>query len=180
MEVQILTPMTVGSMGTRNLNQLVQNTFNPDDGNKANLQIGERVFRIGDRVIQRRNNYDLEVFNGDIGRISSIDNQNMTLEITYSSGITIRNVHYEKQDILDLDLAYAITIHKSQGSEFDVVIIPIVLQHFNMLYHNLIHTALTRAKKMAIFVGTRKALGIAVRNIDNRSRKTMLKTIIQE
>lgn len=180
LEVQILTPMTVGSMGTRNLNQLVQNTFNPDNSTKPNLQIGERVFRLGDRVIQRRNNYDLEVFNGDIGQISSINNQNMTLEIKYSSGIVTRHVHYEKQDILDLDLAYAITIHKSQGSEFDVVIIPIVLQHFNMLYQNLIYTALTRAKKMAIFVGTRKALGIAVRNIDNRSRKTMLKTIIQE
>ena len=180
MEVQILTPMTVGSMGTRNLNQLVQNTFNPHNSDKPSLQLGERIFRLGDRVIQRRNNYDLEVFNGDIGRISSIDNQNMTLEITYSSSLTTRNIHYEKQDILDLDLAYAITIHKSQGSEFDVVIIPIVLQHFNMLYQNLIYTALTRAKKMAIFVGTRKALGIAVRNIDNRARKTMLRTIIKE
>ncbi len=180
MEVQILTPMTVGSMGTRNLNLLVQNTFNPDDGNKTNLQFGEKIFRIDDRVIQRRNNYDIEVFNGDIGRISSINNQAMTLEITYNSGTITRLVHYEKQDIIDLDLAYAITIHKSQGSEFDVVIIPLVLQHFTMLYQNLIYTALTRAKKMAIFVGTRKALGIAVRNIDNRSRKTRLKFLVQE
>lgn len=180
MEVQILSPMTVGSMGTRNLNLLVQNTFNPQNTNKAQMQFGERIFRLGDRVIQRRNNYDLEVFNGDIGRLSAIDNQTMTLEVTYQSGPLTRQVHYEKQDIIDLDLAYAITIHKSQGSEFDVVIIPVVLQHFNMLYQNLIYTALTRAKKMAIFVGTRKALGIAVRNIDNRSRKTMLKTLIQE
>jgi exodeoxyribonuclease V alpha subunit len=180
LEVQILTPMTVGSMGARNLNLLVQNTFNPEDGQKPTLQIGERVFRLGDRVIQRRNNYDLEVFNGDIGRISSINNQNMTLGITYNSGKISRQVHYEKQDILDIDLAYAITIHKSQGSEFDVVIIPLVMQHFTMLYQNLIYTALTRAKKMAIFVGTRKALGIAVRNIDNRSRKTRLKFLVQE
>jgi exodeoxyribonuclease V alpha subunit len=180
MEVQILSPMTVGSMGTRNLNLLVQNTFNPHDANKSQMQFGERVFRLGDRVIQRRNNYDLEVFNGDIGRLSAIDNQTMTLEVTYQSGPLTRQVHYEKQDIIDLDLAYAITIHKSQGSEFDVVIIPVVLQHFNMLYQNLIYTALTRAKKMAIFVGTRKALGIAVKNIDNRSRKTMLKTLVQE
>ncbi len=178
-EVQILTPMTVGSMGTRNLNQIVQNTANPIDASKASLQMGERVFRTGDRVIQRRNNYDLEVFNGDIGHISSIDNQNMTLQITYITGKNRREVHYEKQDILDIDLAYAITIHKSQGSEFDAVIIPVVLQHFNMLYQNLIYTALTRAKKMAIFVGTRKALGIAVRNIDNRSRKTMLNRLMQ-
>jgi exodeoxyribonuclease V alpha subunit len=156
----------------------VQNTANPNDASKSSLQIGERIFRTGDRVIQRRNNYDIEVFNGDIGQITSIDNQNMTLQITYAAEKNKRQVHYEKQDILDIDLAYAITIHKSQGSEFDAVIIPVVLQHFNMLYQNLIYTALTRAKRMVIFVGTRKALGIAVRNIDNRSRKTMLKTIV--
>ena len=180
MEVQILSPMTVGSMGTRNLNQLVQETANPDHKDKPILQLGERLFRLGDRVIQRRNNYDLEVFNGDIGCISAIDTQAISMEVTYQTGGITRFTHYEKQDMIDLDLAYAITIHKSQGSEFDVVIIPVVLQHFNMLYQNLIYTALTRAKKMAIFVGTRKALGIAVRNIDNRSRKTMLKMIVQE
>lgn len=145
----------------------------------SKMQFGERIFRLGNRVIQRRNNYDLEVFNGDIGRISKINNATMTLEVTYHSGEIARQVHYEKQDIIDLDLAYAITIHKSQGSEFDVVIIPVVMQHFNMLYQNLIYTALTRAKKMAIFVGTRKALGIAVKNIDNRSRKTMLKRLFR-
>jgi exodeoxyribonuclease V alpha subunit len=122
----------------------------------------------------------LEVFNGDIGEITAIDNQEVTLVVTYKTGTDTRNVHYEKQDIMDLDLAYAITIHKSQGSEFDVVIIPLVMQHFTMLYRNLIYTALTRAKKMAIFVGTRKAIGIAVKNIDNRTRKTMLKVIVQE
>ncbi|WP_086478370.1 SF1B family DNA helicase RecD2 [Arenibacter amylolyticus] len=178
-EVQILTPMTVGSMGARNLNQLVQATANPEKEGIASLKVGDRTFRAGDRVIQRRNNYDLEVFNGDIGYITAIDSLSNALEITYKTGENIRQVHYEKQDVLDLDLAYAITIHKSQGSEFDAVIIPVVLQHFNMLYQNLIYTALTRAKRMAIFVGTRKALGIAVRNIDNRTRKTMLKTIVQ-
>ncbi len=179
-EVQILSPMTVGSLGTRNLNQFVQSVSNPENSNKPVLQLGERLFRLGDRVIQRRNNYDLEVFNGDIGEISFIDNQDMNLTAIYKNGDEIRNVHYAKQDIMDLDLAYAITIHKSQGSEFDIVIIPLVMQHFTMLYRNLIYTALTRAKKMAIFVGTRKALGIAVKNIDNRTRKTMLKEIVQE
>ena len=140
----------------------------------------QRTFRLGDRVIQRRNNYDLEVFNGDIGVINSIDNLETNLSVTYTNGTATRNVQYAKQDIIDLDLAYAITIHKSQGSEFDVVIIPVVMQHFTMLYRNLIYTALTRAKKMAVFVGTRKALGIAVKNIDNRTRKTMLKVIVQE
>jgi len=179
-EIQILSPMTVGSMGTRNLNTLVQETFNPESKNKPTLLMGERLFRLGDRIIQKRNNYDLEVFNGDIGKISEINNQENTLMVSYKTGKESRKVHYKKQDIMDLDLAYAITIHKSQGSEFDVVIIPLVMQHFTMLYRNLIYTALTRAKKMAIFVGTRKSLGIAVKNIDNRKRNTMLKTIIQE
>ena len=119
-----------------------------------------------------------KVFNGDIGTITLINALDMTLTITYQSSSENRIVEYNKQDIIDLELAYAITIHKSQGSEFDIVIIPLVLQHFSMLYRNLIYTALTRAKKMAIFVGTRKALGIAVRNIDNRQRKTMLKELL--
>ena len=135
---------------------------------------------MGDRVIQRRNNYELEVFNGDIGEISYINNEEMKIAVTYSSGKDVRDVYYSKHDVAELDLAYAITIHKSQGSEFDVVIIPVVMQHFTMLYRNLIYTALTRAKKLAIFVGTRKALGIAVKNNDNRSRKTMLKDILME
>lgn len=180
LEVQILSPMTVGSMGTRNLNQLVQSTFNPENKNKPVLQMKDRLFRLGDRVIQRRNNYDLEVFNGDIGKITAIDNQEMTLIVKYKTGANNRDVYYERQDIMDLDLAYAITIHKSQGSEFDVVIIPLVMQHFTMLYRNLIYTALTRAKKMVVLVGTRRSLGIAVKNIDNRTRKTMLKSIVRQ
>lgn len=180
LEVQILSPMTVGSLGTRNLNQLIQSRFNRESKSKPVLQMGDKTFHLADRVIQRRNNYDLEVFNGDIGVINHIDNLEMNLSVTYINGTTSRKVLYKKQDIIDLDLAYAITIHKSQGSEFDVVIIPLVMQHFTMLYRNLIYTALTRAKKMAVLVGTRKALGIAVKNIDNRTRKTMLKVIVQE
>ncbi len=178
LETQILAPMKVGTMGTNNLNQLIQEQANPAQEGKASLEMGGRIFRVGDRVIQRRNNYDLEVFNGDIGTITLINPLDMTLTITYQSGSENRIIAYTKQDIIDLELAYAITIHKSQGSEFDIVIIPLVLQHFSMLYRNLIYTALTRAKKMAIFVGTRKALGIAVRNIDNRQRKTMLKELL--
>ena len=177
-EVQVLTPMTVGSMGTRNLNLLLQQAANPARIDQPEVQVGDRLFRKGDRVIQRRNNYDLEVFNGDIGRISAIDNQSMTLEVSFPSATDTRRVQYRKEDLLDLDLAYAITIHKSQGSEFDAVILPVVMQHFNMLFQNLIYTGLTRAKKMALFVGSRKALGIAIKNIDMRTRKTMLKTLV--
>lgn len=177
-ETQILAPMRVGSMGSKNLNVLIQEQFNPPHQDKAALEMGNRIFRVGDRVIQRRNNYDLEVFNGDIGTVTFINSIDMTLTVTYQSGAENRIINYNKQDIIDLELAYAITIHKSQGSEFDIVIIPLVLQHFSMLYRNLIYTALTRAKKMAIFIGTRKALGIAVRNIDNRQRKTMLKELL--
>jgi len=180
LEVQILSPMTVGSLGTHNLNRLIQSTYDSENKGRPVLEMGDRKYRMGDRVIQRRNNYDLEVFNGDIGRIASIDNQAMTLTVAYRSGTITRNVLYSKEDIIDIELAYAITIHKSQGSEFDVVIIPIAMQHFTMLYRNLIYTALTRAKKMAIFVGTRKALGIAVKNIDNRARKTLLRELICE
>lgn len=180
LETQILAPMKVGSMGTNNLNQLIQEQANPAQEGKASLEMGSRIFRVGDRVIQRRNNYDLEVFNGDIGTITLLNSLDMSLTVTYQSGQENRVIAYNKQDIMDLELAYAITIHKSQGSEFDIVIIPLVLQHFSMLYRNLIYTALTRAKKMAIFVGTRKALSIAVRNIDNRQRKTMLKELLIE
>ena len=179
LEVQILSPMTIGSLGTHTLNRLIQSTKDAENKNKPVLKMGDRMFRKGDRVIQRRNNYDIEVFNGDIGWIESVDNLAMTLTVEYGSGAKSRKVLYNKEDIIDIELAYAITIHKSQGSEFDVVIIPLAMQHFTMLYRNLIYTALTRAKKMAIFVGTRKALGIAVKNLDNRTRKTMLRELVK-
>ncbi len=160
-EIQILSPMTRGSLGTGNLNKVIQQAANPPKTGKYQLQVGERVFREGDRVIHRRNNYDLNVFNGDIGRIQHIDNEELTAVISfYPDG---REVQYRKEDIMELDLAYAITIHKSQGSEFKAVIIPVLTQHFKMLYRNLIYTGLTRARQMAVFVGTRKALAMAVR-----------------
>jgi exodeoxyribonuclease V alpha subunit len=175
-EIQILTPMTRGSLGTANLNTVIQQAANPSQPGKAELQVGERIFREGDRVIHRRNNYDLNVFNGDIGKIVSIDNSDLTCEIDfYPDG---RKVLYQKEDILELDLAYAITIHKSQGSEFQAVIIPVLTQHFKMLYRNLIYTGLTRARALAAFVGTRKALAMAVRQQDSSKRQTALKMLL--
>ncbi|MEE8398874.1 MAG: AAA family ATPase, partial [Desulfobacterales bacterium] len=176
-EVQIITPMTRGSLGTLNLNRMIQEAANPPETGKPQLQVGEKVFRVGDRVIHRRNNYDLEVFNGDIGVIREIDNAELTCVVSFSPGG--REVFYKRDDISELDLAYAITIHKSQGSEFEAVIMPVLSQHFKMLFRNLIYTGLTRARKLAVLVGTRRALAMAVSNQDTSRRQTFLKELMQ-
>ncbi len=175
-EIQILSPMTRGSLGTFNLNKVIQQRANPEKTGKAQLLVGERVFRQGDRVIHRRNNYDLGVFNGDIGTIGSIDTAELTMVVRFAPDD--RDVVYQKDDIVELDLAYAITIHKSQGSEFEVVIIPVLTQHFKMLFRNLIYTGLTRARKLAVVVGTRKALAMAVRQEDTAKRQTALSYLL--
>ncbi len=128
-------------------------------------------------MIHRRNNYDLGVFNGDIGTIQEIDNEELTLSVSFFPDGRI--VAYKRDDITDLDLAYAITIHKSQGSEFEAVIIPVLTQHFKMLFRNLIYTALTRAKRLAVLVGTRKALALSVKNQDTSSRQTALQELLR-
>jgi exodeoxyribonuclease V alpha subunit len=178
-EIQLLTPMLRGNLGTHNLNFELQSTLNPSREEVMQIQVGERVFRQGDRVIQRRNNYDLGVFNGDIGIVSKIDPVEFQCEVIFDYKLLARGnarpVIFEREQMMDLELAYAITIHKSQGSEFDVVIIPVATQHFKMLFRNLIYTGLTRAKRLAVFVGTRQALGMAVRNIDSRERQTALR-----
>jgi len=175
-EIQILTPMTRGSLGSANLNNVIQDKANPYSLHKNQLKVGERIFREGDRVIHRRNNYDLNVFNGDIGKIISIDNENLTCLVSFFPDN--REIHYKKEDIMELDLAYAITIHKSQGSEFSTVIIPVLTQHFKMLHRNLIYTGLTRAKKLSVFVGTRKAMAMAIRQQDTSSRQTALQQLM--
>jgi exodeoxyribonuclease V alpha subunit len=175
-EIQILSPMTRGSLGTANLNRVIQEAANPPAKGKAQLLVGERIFREGDRVIHRRNNYDLGVFNGDIGMILSIDNVGLSCVVAFFPDK--REVVYQKDDILDLDLAYAITIHKSQGSEFGAVIIPVLTQHFKMLFRNLIYTGLTRARNLAVIVGTRKALAMAVHQHDTSKRQTALKVLL--
>jgi exodeoxyribonuclease V alpha subunit len=123
-EIQIITPMTRGSLGTISLNKMIQESANPPQKGKSQLQVGEKIFRVGDRVIHRRNNYDLGVFNGDIGVIQEIDNEELTCVVSFLPDQRI--VEYKRDDIPELDLSYAITIHKSQGSEFGVVIIPIL------------------------------------------------------
>ena len=177
-EIQILSPMTRGTLGTANLNTVIQQAANPPRDDKAQIQVGERIFRVGDRVIHRRNNYDLEVFNGDIGTIKQIDTTELTCVVAFFPDS--REVLYQKEDIVELDLAYAITIHKSQGSEFKAVILPVLTQHFKMLYRNLIYTGLTRARELAVVVGTRRAMVMAIRQQDTCNRQTALETLLRE
>ncbi len=174
-EIQILSPQVRGSLGTLNLNNAIQQAVNPQHQGKKQITVGERTFREGDRVIQTRNNYDLGVFNGDIGRIKSIDLENYSCLIQFGKQAPIK---YEREDLTEISLAYAITIHKSQGSEFGAVIIPVATQHFKMLFRNLIYTGLTRAKQLCVFVGSRKALSMAVKQVDSRKRQTALSYLI--
>jgi exodeoxyribonuclease V alpha subunit len=178
-EIQILCPMVRGTVGTLNLNKEIQNKINPYAPDKGQIIIGERVIRKNDRVIQNVNNYDLGVFNGDIGKVIAVDSANFACVIEFGQGINRKLITYEKSDLTEISLAYAITIHKSQGSEFPIVVIPILTQHFNMLFRNLIYTGLTRAKKAAIFVGSRKALAISVHNVDMKERQTTLKYLLE-
>ncbi len=178
-EVQVLTPMTRGSLGTHALNRMLQASLNPPGPGKAQLSVGEKVLRTGDRVIQRRNNYDLEVFNGDIGTVAGADTEALRCRVRFGSGPTAREVAYERDALSELELAYAVTIHKSQGSEFEAVVLPLLTQHYKMLARNLVYTGLTRAKRLAAFVGSRKALALAVRSADARTRQTALRELLR-
>jgi len=174
-EIQILMPMNIGDMGSIRINSIIQQAVNPNAAGKPELKIKERIFRPNDKVIQTKNNYELGVFNGDIGRVIDVDDINLKLTIRFSEN---REVIYSKTDILELDLAYAISIHKSQGSEFDCVILPIMMHHYKMLERSIIYTGLTRAKKYAIFLGQRQALQIAVETKETRIRQTSLRHML--
>ncbi|HHB75355.1 MAG TPA: recombinase RecD [Desulfobulbus sp.] len=177
-EIQVLSPMIRGSLGTARLNEILQAAVNPAAKGRAELQVGEKVFRVGDRVIHRRNNYDLEVFNGDIGYIQSIDNSTLGLSVSFLPDKRI--VNYSREQITELEHAYAITVHKAQGSEFDVILLPVVAQHYRMLFRNLLYTGLTRARKLAVFVGTRRAFAMAVHNMETLERQTALAELLAE
>lgn len=171
-DIQVLCPMNVQLLGTRAFNEVLQNALNPPNEMKFEVERFEKTFRVGDKVIQTRNNYDKEVFNGDIGHISSIESEPVKIIVTYDGR---RRVSYEPGELDELQPAYAITIHKSQGSEFPCVIIPLAMAHFVMLERSLIYTAVTRGKKLVIIVGDSKALGMAVRQAGARKRWTGLK-----
>jgi exodeoxyribonuclease V alpha subunit len=166
-DIQVLTPMHWGSVGAANLNQQLQAALNPGEGGVTR---GERTYRINDKVMQIRNNYDREVFNGDIGRITAIARESREVTVTIDG----RDVVYDFGDLDEIVPAYAVSVHKSQGSEYPVVIIPIVTQHYILLQRNLIYTAVTRGKKLVVIVGSRKAMAIGVNNNKTRQRFTRL------
>lgn len=159
-DIQVLSPMHRGTTGVRALNERLQSALNPLKYGAPEYRSGSRVFRPGDRVLQLRNNYDKDVFNGDVGRIEQIDLENGEVRVDFEG----TSVLYEFSDLDELTLAYAISVHKSQGSEYPVVVMPVLTQHYMMLQRNLLYTAITRAQKMVVLVGTRKALAMAVKN----------------
>ena len=166
-DIQVLSPMHKGTVGTGNLNTELQRWLNL---RKDGVTRGNRAFRTGDKVMQIKNNYDKEVFNGDIGRIARIDPELREVNISFDG----RNIPYDFTDLDEIVLAYAVSVHKSQGSEYPAVIIPILTQHYILLQRNLIYTAVTRGRKLVIVIGTRKALSIGVKNDKTRKRYTFL------
>tara|TARA_Y100001960_G_scaffold333458_1_gene438700 strand:+ start:1155 stop:3530 length:2376 start_codon:yes stop_codon:yes gene_type:complete len=168
-EIQVISPMQRGTLGVKNLNICLQEILNPKIGSE-NFNIGDRSFRVGDKLIQIRNNYEKNIFNGDIGIIQNCDISNSNIKVAYDSNL----IEYSFNELDELTHAFAITVHKSQGSEYPVVIIPLHTQHYPMLQRNLVYTALTRAKKLVVFVGTKKAMSIAVRNGDVKQRYSLL------
>ena len=172
-QIQVLTPMQKGVVGATNLNLALQEALNPQgDG----LRRSGFIFRRDDKVMQIRNNYDKEVFNGDIGIVESVDLQNRTLKVNFDQHV----VEYESSELDELVHAYATTIHKAQGSEYPIVVMPVLMNHYVMLQRNLIYTGITRAKKILVIVGTRKALACAVRNVTVTRRNTLLKERLQQ
>ncbi|MBL9146235.1 MAG: ATP-dependent RecD-like DNA helicase [Verrucomicrobiaceae bacterium] len=171
-DIQVLTPMNRNSLGTHALNHALQSALNPPNETKLELDRFGITFRVGDKIIQTANNYDKEVFNGDIGFINAIEPDPLKLRVRFDAN---RVVEYEPGELDELQLAYALTIHKSQGSEFPCVVIPVSTQHFVLLERSLIYTAVTRARKLVILVGDPKALALAVRKQETRKRYTRLR-----
>jgi len=167
-DIQVLTPMHRGTVGAENLNMALQKALNPrDDG----IVRGGRNFRVNDKVMQIRNNYNKDVYNGDIGRITGIDEENQEVTVT----IDERQVTYDYGELDELVHAYAVSVHKSQGSEYPAVVIPIVTQHYMLLQRNLLYTAVTRGRKLVVLIGSKRALAIAVKNNKTHRRYSLLK-----
>ena len=166
-DIEVLTPMKKGILGTDNLNRVLQEKLTKTN---ISLKRGGITYKLNDKVMQIKNNYDKDVFNGDIGKICSINEANETLEINFDSRI----LKYEIGELEEISLAYACTIHKSQGSEYPIVIIPMTTSHFIMLKRNLLYTGVTRGKKVCILVGNKYAISKAISNNESEKRYTLL------
>jgi exodeoxyribonuclease V alpha subunit len=167
MDVQVLAPMHKGAAGIANFNQSLQAALNPG---APGIPWGAGRFQVGDKVLQTRNNYELGLFNGDLGRVRAVNPAAGTLAVEFDGEV----IDLDRPALADLAPAFAISIHKSQGSEFPVVVIPLVKQHYVMLQRNLLYTALTRGRKKVFIVGDPAAYALAVRHADAVSRRTDL------
>jgi exodeoxyribonuclease V alpha subunit len=168
-DLQVIAPMRRTPAGVDNLNLLLQAKLNPPGRHKPELTVKGITYRLGDKVMQIRNNYQKDVYNGDIGLITALDFEESEITVTFDDASMPRQVVYDFHELDELVLAYAVSVHKSQGSEYPVIVMPVITQHYLLLQRNLIYTGITRAKKLAVLVGTRKALAIAVRS--NRAEK---------
>ncbi len=168
--IQVLTPMQRGLVGAANLNQALQAALNPGGPSVPELHRSGYAYRTGDKVMQIRNNYDKEVFNGDIGVISSVDTEERTVQIRFDE----REILYDVTELDEIVLAYATTVHKAQGAEYPIVVMPVMMTHYAMLQRNLLYTGVTRAKKLLMLVGQKKAVGYCVRNVTVDKRNTLL------
>jgi exodeoxyribonuclease V alpha subunit len=175
-DIQVLCPMNRGSIGVRELNIVLQGALNPVRPGEAAVERFGWRFQVRDKVIQTENDYKKEVFNGDIGAIEKIDPVEQELSIRFDD----RLVKYDFGELDEVSLAYAVTIHKSQGSEFPAVVMPVAMQHYMLLQRNLIYTGITRAKQLLVVVGQKKALGLAVRNDQSRKRYSGLLQSLKE
>ena len=172
-DIQVLTPMHKGTVGALNLNAELQKHLNPS---KDELLRGGKTFKTGDKVMQIKNNYDKDVYNGDIGRIKRIDREEQEVYVDFYGKL----VSYDLSDLDELVLAYATSVHKAQGSEYPAVVMPILVQHYILLQRNLLYTGITRGKKLVVLLGTKKALSIAVGNDRQQMRYTLLKQRLQQ
>jgi len=172
-DIQVLTPMHRGVVGVSNMNARLQEVLN---GCTDGISRGGRFFKMGDKVLQTRNNYEKDVYNGDIGTVIAMDREVQELSIDFEGKV----VSYDFSELDELILAYAISVHKSQGSEYPAVVMPVLTQHYLLLQRNLLYTAITRGRKLVYLVGTRKALSIAVRNDTPHRRYTLLAERLRE
>ena len=172
-DIQVISPMHKGVIGTENLNKALQDAINPAESKLVN---GYKNFRINDKVMQIKNNYEKEIFNGDIGRIQEIDPENQKVSILFDQ----KEIEYEYSEMDELTLAYAISVHKSQGSEYPAIILPLLTQHYIMLQRNLIYTAITRGKKLVVVTGSKKAFEMGIKNDRISKRYTHLSRMIKK